>query len=274
MKNHTLELIVILGEMSKMTRLKSKRVTARRGFIVIMMIIAIMATLAGCDGATSTKVVSAEACFSKRKIEIPLWANTYWGMYDAFSYFWSRKTLEQIQERVLKWDPLASVEIWGNQSLFISSSNPSTEKKDYYILYRVEGTAEKFSNKKYCLDSYSGNNFFEVEEREPYQLLMLPYHLIVYNEDNTRQHYTVGCDKSHELHKGATIDDVYNFYHDSGYYEVEKEDNKVLVKKLLYEWPEEESTVNYEIEFPIIMKVFEEDGKSYFKWSCDEDERN
>ncbi len=253
-----------------MDSLINRRVTTWKRLIATLMVIAIMATLTGCDGATSTKVVSAEACFSKRKIEIPLKTNQYFGMQDAFSNFASRKTLEQIQERVLEWDPKATVEIWGEQSLFISSDNPDTGKKDYYILYRVDGTTDKFSEKKYCLDCYSGKNFFPLPDSDPYAVFIEPFHLMKYIESEPPHEYVNIYNFDHELHPEATIDDVYNFYHDSGYYDVEKKDNNtVIVNDLLYEWSEEESEITYGDHFPIIIEVFDKDEKPYIRINCD-----
>ena len=80
--------------------------------------------------------------------------------------------------------------------------------------------------------------------------------------------YDHGDEQKYEMIAGSTIEDVYDFYEESGYYEVMREDNKVILTETFFKNPPNAQImqVDYEIDCPVVIEITTEGEKVFF--SC------
>ena len=220
--------------------------------------------LAGSIRLMFTRVIRSPAFFSGRHIEFKLVTTLYRPHTTLTVLFKSGKSLEQIKKAILKWDPEARIEIQEN-NMFISSYNSETGKRDYYYIYKSNPLNEDYYS---ILDL--GTRYLEDETRsDSYRLnFIVPYYLFCEVNGRNPHNYDHGDGQKYEMIPGSTIEDVYDFYKESGYYEVMREDNKVILTETCFKNPDnaELMQVDYEIDCPVVIEITTEGEKSYF--SC------
>jgi len=225
--------------------------------------------LAGSIRLMFTRVIRSPAFFSGRHIEFKLVTTLYRPHTTPTVLFKSGKSLEQIKKAILKWDPEARIEIQEN-NMFISSYNPETDKRDYYYIYKSDPLNEKYYR---ILDL--GTRYSEDENKsDSYQLnFIVPYYLFCEVNGINPHSYDHGDGQKYEMIAGSTIEDVYGFYKESGYYEVMREDNKVILTETFFKNPDnaELMQVDYEIDCPVVIEITTEGEKSFFSCTIDND---
>ena len=235
--------------------IKSKKIRIAIVFLVLSIMLAI------CIRSIFTNVVRAPAYFSGRNIEIKLVTTSYMPLMKPVT-FKTGKSLEQLKKAILKWDPEAKVEIQEN-SMFISSFNSDTGKRDYYYIYR----SNPLYNKYFSILNLGKRYLEDKTKSDSYQLnFIVPYYLFCEVNGINPSNYDHGDGQKYEMIRGKTIEDVYDFYKESGYYEVVREDNKVILTETFFKNPDNAHIiqVDYEIDRPVVIEVTTEEGKVFF----------
>lgn len=218
-----------------------------------------------------TTTIHIQTKFSGREINIPLVSIYFWnghGYDTETALFRTNKSLEQIEERVLKWDSDAVVEIWGERGLYISSNNPDTAKKDYYYIYREW---EDPYMKNYPLFLYRDQLLYRIcdytcrikTDDLAYEVLM-PLHLFKSEMHTSPHDLSFEPEEKYELYPEATIEDIYNFYRDAGYYDVEMQDNYVVIKQALMDNTEFEDNQHYIFHSPLVIEILTQGERGFF----------
>ena len=177
---------------------------------------------------------------------LPLWSGIQFSTGDS---------LQQIGEEIVKRNPETTIEL-REESLFISNADQTTGDLDYYYVYGKEDIGYSLGNFKAMYDDHKGYRV----------TFMIPMHLLHFT-DESRPLYDIGYGygESFEMVSDATIKDVYDFYQESGYYEVELAEGEVILKQTLYENQIiSGTTINYQMNRPIVIKVTTENDKNYF----------
>lgn len=213
----------------------------------------------------SIKTITSPAFFSGREIEITLVTSYDWSSLDpSYVRFATWRSPEQIKRTILKWDPEAHVEIQ-EQSIFISSLNPDTGKRDYYYLYTSSSSLRRF----YRIDDFVTSFWEDKDNIESYRVeFMVPMHLLCFEDYVQPVFFKQGWGQFYEMIPEANIEDVYNFYNDSGYYEVEWSGDEIVLKETFFDniVTSDGFVRNFQMEKPMIIRVITEDEKTFF--SC------
>lgn len=193
------------------------------------------------------------AFYSGRKIEIPLITSKY-NAYDNFVEFKSGKSPEQISKAILRWDSGATVKVQEN-SIFVSSVNPDTGKQDYYYIYKPDLSDNKIYRINDMISRYTPN---EESAGDNELSLLIPAYLLLYVQDGwVDDGFHMNPGERYEMVETATIEEVYDFYIASGYYETEYEGEQIILK---YRRPDSET------DKPIEVMISRYDQKIYFSY--------
>ena len=193
--------------------------------IAIVLAAAIFLIKGGIDDYFSETEVGGiryPAFFSNREIIVPVVILHYIPQNDRVE-FNTKSSLEQIAKALQKWDPDVEVTIY-EMSLFIRSEDPDTGKNDYYFIYNYD-VLDKYP--RYMLSNF----MFYYYDRDYIVYLITPSHLVVYEDNKPLDHISLGDQEEYEMIPEATIEDIYDFYNNSGYYEVSWNGDKVMLGK-------------------------------------------
>lgn len=210
-----------------------------------------------------TGVFETPAFFNKRNMQFSVERISFWPMGD-FVGFSSLKSFHHMKKSILKWDSQAVVEIHEN-SMFISSKNPVTGKNDYYYICKAKSS----SSNLFWTGDFGVRFENDKDEGEGYYLdFMIPMHLLCYVDDECPSSFYYGRGEEYEMIQGTTVEEVYEFYANSGYYKVELDGEKVVLQETYFtnRGKSNRFEMNYEIEYPVIIKVIMENEKVIF--SC------
>jgi len=231
----------------------------------IAMVFIIGAWLAGCS--KNVKTVELPAFFSKRMIEVTLPVIRYDPQTDPYE-FETNSSFEQIKTAVLEWDPEAWVDMREN-GIFIASTNPDTQNSDYYYIYRPSSLNDRI----YRISDLRTRYIDESEDGSDHYLdFLLPVYLFQEREHEGEMSFNSG--EIYAMAAGTTLEDVYNFYRASGYYEVEWGEERIILRRT-YFFDQEESDqdrFNYEIQTPVVITLTTNDENPFFSYMVEETE--
>jgi len=213
-----------------------------------------------------TDVFETPAFFSGRNMQFSVERISFWPNGD-FVGFNSLKSFQHMKKSVLKWDPQAVVIIDDNY-MFVSSENIDSGKHDYYYIYKSMPSSSSI----YRTGDFGTRYVKDKDDINSYYLdFMIPMHLLCYVGDECPSSFCYGRGEEYEMIEGTTIEDVYEFYADSGYYEVIREDNKVILTETHFKNPPNVQImqVNYEIDRPVVIEITAEEGALFFACTVD-----
>lgn len=154
--------------------------------------------------------------FSKNKLTLPIPCK-YTG---AGPYLYQIDlSIEEIYNKI-KNDESLSLKIVNN-NIFIMKDYDN-KAKDYYCIYYVGGN-------KYYLSDMCGTltlDFPEIELKNRRQSILLPIHLI---DDKRIEPHGLHFDVNVEYETSHDMDEYYEFYNDSGWYDLEKGEDYIII---------------------------------------------
>lgn len=173
--------------------------------------------LCSCN-SDNCKSIQKDALFSKNILSLPIpykYAGAGPHLYQI------DLSIEEMYNKIEKDESLSLKAV--NNNIFIMKDNDGKTKDYYCILYRG-GNQYYFSDMCGTLTLY--DDLPEVEFKDRYQSILLPIHLI---DDEKISKDDLGFNVLVEYETKYNMDEYYDFYNDSGWYDVEKGEDYIII---------------------------------------------
>ena len=181
--------------------------------------------LCSCGGYASVESVEAKAMFNNRKLSLPLPSDRADissigsdGNY-GFMGFASDQTGEELYHTIQQLDPSLTCTL-GDHYILISREN-DVQANDYYLIYWYKEHWYSFTGMRAGIITGVASN-----KEKQRRAVLLPYHLV--SDDRVGVNFSdLYLNAEYETTAGA--EEFYQFYADSGWYDVELKDGCVLL---------------------------------------------
>ena len=177
--------------------------------------------LCSCGGHRQVEFIEAKAMFNDRKLSLPIPSDnadigsTGYG----FMGFASDKTGEELYHTIQQLDPSLTCTL-GDHYILISREN-DVQANDYYLIYWYKEYWYEFNGMRAGL--ITG---IDSKGEQESRAVLLPYHLV--SDDRVGVNFSdLYLNAEYETTGGA--EEFYQFYADSGWYDVELKDGCVLL---------------------------------------------
>lgn len=248
----------------------------KRWLLLCLAWVLCVGALCSCAGTRAINELRLKAMFTHNQLVLPISSPEAnpggWGLESTcgFTNFRTNLTLEEIERIALETDGSLTTRIIGN-SLFLSKNN-ELGTKDYYYIHHAE-RERKWYEKKWYGAVFHGMlcSVFQSETERIGMRLLFPYHFMAEEALTYVPHMDFVGDTPYEI--VGTPEEFYNFYKDSGWYDVTREENGFVLNGYRVDIPEEEkaeSDAPYEsiyFDNKLRFEFFNQDGKEYLSMS-------
>ena len=181
--------------------------------------------LCSCDGSFKVEYIEAKAMFTNQELRLPISSNhailgllAPSGMY-GYMTFSSKQSIEELYEIAKDADSTLTCTLGADYVLIFRNNADKT--KDYFWIRESEKMGYSFSGMRAGL--ITGINS---KGRQESRAVLLPYHLV--SDDRVGVNFSdLYLNAEYETTAGA--EEFYQFYADSGWYDVELKDGCVLL---------------------------------------------
>ena len=195
-----------------------------RGLSSIVLAVCLL-FLCSCGGYASVESVEAKAMFNNRKLSLPIPSDRADissigsdGNY-GFMGFASDQTGEELYHTIQQLAPSLTCTL-GDHYILISRKN-GVQVNDYYLIYWYKEHWYEFNGMRAGIITGVASN-----KEKQRRAVLLPYHLV--SDDRVGVNFSdLYLNAEYETTAGA--EEFYQFYADSGWYDVELKDGCVLL---------------------------------------------
>lgn len=228
-------------------------------FAVIICLV-LFVFLSACDGTTKKDNITVQALYGQTVLDLPIRSRQlalYSQLNNTGNFFKTNKNYPQILEIVEEY----ALENSGRVTSL------ETRTPQALITFESEGKLDQFllsslGDNTYIINTVQVDIRFEGYESGFEKSLLLPIYLtndIRLTEPVIVQTMDEGVE--YELAPGVSVDDVYAFYKDSGWFDVEMKDGKLILNDFNGKPDGYSQSINYPLVFHFETHV----GTMYFK---------
>lgn len=201
------------------------------GAAILLSVVMTLIALSGCSGARKVNSIHSFAIYSNNEIVLPIKSDSALEgmMYIGLTGFHSKQNFDKIAE-IVRGAELSDVQTFFRHegarvyrdSLLMRRDNDDKTSDYFCIIARKNEKKNDYEyefNSLRCEVAYANDN----QEKTSFWFL-LPVHLL------TTHDYRKGIYMDMDYQISATADDVYDFYNNSGWFDLERQEDAILIK--------------------------------------------